>query len=146
MSARSLKLSNAGPGSQLDGWPPGLPGAAYTRTCLQRCCVLGLREPRKSVWMTKAGRKIISMDVVSIRRDPTKSTISCDSTRFAIAPWAVSLPDFEVVLSISLQTNKQTDKHTDKQYALLRVPWSRPKATNGKMTLIFPGHFSSWSH
>ena len=26
----------------------GLPGAVYTRTCMQRCRVVGLREPRKS--------------------------------------------------------------------------------------------------
>ena len=26
----------------------GLPGDVYTRTCVQRCRVVGLREPRKS--------------------------------------------------------------------------------------------------
>ena len=57
-----------------------LPGAVYTRTCVQPCCVMGLREPRKSDgsfdW-PRLGRKKTSMDVgaVSIRRDPRKSTI-----------------------------------------------------------------------
>ena len=62
-----------------------LPGAVYTRTCAQRCCVVGIREPRKSDDImfrltdleldqrgyipSLVGRKITSMDVgvVSIR-------------------------------------------------------------------------------
>ena len=37
-----------GPVHTLMGDRLGLPGAVYTRTCVQRCCVGGLREPRKS--------------------------------------------------------------------------------------------------
>ena len=60
----------------------GPPGAVYTRTCVQRCFLVGLREPRKSDGSSdwpRAGRKITSMDVgaVSIGRDLRKSTM-CD--------------------------------------------------------------------
>ena len=57
-----------------------LSGAVYTRTCVQQCRVVGLREPRKSDdssdW-PRVGHRIISMDVgtVSIWRDPRKSTL-----------------------------------------------------------------------
>ena len=54
------------------------------------CHVVSLREPRKSDGSSdqpRDGRKITSMAVgaVSIQRDPRKSTMSCDSTRDAIA-------------------------------------------------------------
>ena len=63
----------------------GLLGAVYTRTCVQRCCVVGLREPRisdgSSDW-PRVGRKWTSMGVgaVSTRRDPRKFTMWRDST------------------------------------------------------------------
>ena len=75
-----------------------LPGVVYTRTYVQRCRVVGLRVPRKSDgssdWL-RVGRKRTSMELgaVSIWRNPRKSTMWCDSTRGAIAPWAVSLPN-----------------------------------------------------
>ena len=58
----------------------GLPGAVYTRTCVQRCLGVGLREPRKSDGSSdwpRFGRRTTSMDVgvVSIRRVPKKSTL-----------------------------------------------------------------------
>ena len=77
VSARSLKLSNAGPVTYWMGDRLRLPGGVCTRTCVQRCRVIGLREPRKSDdssdW-PRVGRKINSMDVgaVSIQRDPQK--------------------------------------------------------------------------
>ena len=63
----------------------GQPGAVYTRTCVQRCRVVGLGEPRESDGssdLPTVGRKITSMVVgaVAIRRDPRKSTMWSDSS------------------------------------------------------------------
>ena len=99
VSARSLKLSNTGPVPYWMGDRLRLPGGVCTRTCVQRCRVEGLREPRKSdvssVW-TRVGRKRTSMDVgaVSIRRDPRKSTMRRDIT---------------IVRTVTLHTDPDTD-------------------------------------
>ena len=58
----------------------GQPGAVYTRTCVQRCYLVGLRKPRKSDGSSDwpiVERKRTSMDVgaVSIRRHSRKSTV-----------------------------------------------------------------------
>ena len=56
----------------------GLPGAVYTRTCVQLCHVLGLREPSKSDSSSDwAGHKRTSMDVgaVPVWQEPRKSTM-----------------------------------------------------------------------
>ena len=80
VSTRSLKVSSAGPVHNWMGDRLALPGAVYTRTCVQRCRVVGLREPRKSDCSSdrpRVRRKRTWMDVgaVSIRRDPRKSTM-----------------------------------------------------------------------
>ena len=46
--ALSLKLSIAGSVHNWMGGRLGPPGAVHTRTCVQRCRVVRLREPRKS--------------------------------------------------------------------------------------------------
>ena len=80
VSTRSLKVSSAGPVHNWMGDRLAIPGAVYTRTCVQRCRVVRLREPRKSDCSSdwpRVRRKRTWMDVgaVSIRRDPRKSTM-----------------------------------------------------------------------